>query len=81
MATATAKRTAAPRERLDDSQLKEGVKLTATFQGKVYKAEVVATEKGLGIRYNRKTYPSLSAAGKAITLHATNGRSFWRIAE
>jgi len=80
MATATKERPDAGATRIEDDQLVPGVKLAARFKGQRYKASVVkAPGDGVLIRFDRRTFSSLSAAAQEITGHAMNGRVFWHI--
>ncbi|GAG53348.1 unnamed protein product, partial [marine sediment metagenome] len=36
---------------------------------------------GRGVKYGEEIFSSLSAAGRAVTGHATNGWKFWQPAE
>lgn len=59
--------------------MKPGAQLHGQYRGKSYKAEIVKSGEGIGVRQGRKVYSSLSAAAEAITGHAMNGRVFWKI--
>ena len=70
-------RTAVPHE-----ELVPGTVLTATLKGKTFSASVVLGAEGRPqVEFEGVRYPSLSAAAKAVTGHATNGWVFWRPAE
>jgi NDP-sugar pyrophosphorylase family protein len=61
-----------------------GTTLTATYKGQPHTAEIVEAKdlpRGRAVRYGDQLFPSLSAAGKAVTGHPTNGWVFWRAAE
>lgn len=66
-------------ERIEDAQMKPGTHLHGRYRGKSYKAEIVKSGDGVGVRQGRKVHSSLSAAAEAITGHAMNGRVFWKI--
>ena len=58
-----------------------GATLTAKYKGQAYTAEIVEAKDlpaGRGIKYGDQVFKSLSAAGKAVTGHPTNGWAFWR---
>ena len=57
-----------------------GTTLTATYKGQAYTAEIVEAEvpAGRAVKYGDQVFTSLSAAGKAVTGHPTNGWAFWR---
>lgn len=58
-----------------------GTTLSATHKGKTHTATIVETKDlpvGRAVRSGDQLFSSLSAAGKAITGHATNGWRFWR---
>lgn len=63
--------------------LQEGTRLQASHKGKTYECKAIeVTPKGRNIfEYEGKRYGSLSAAGKVVTGHATNGWIFWHIVE
>jgi hypothetical protein len=59
---------------------KKGTTLTAKYQGKKCAATVVDVNvetQRVVVKYNGKTYQSLSSAAKAATGHDTNGWVFW----
>ncbi len=61
-----------------------GTMLTATHKGQSYTAEIVEAKElpaGRAVRYGEKIFSSLSAAGSAVTGHATNGWKFWQSPE
>ena len=58
--------------------------MTATYKGQAFTAEIVEAKElpaGRGVRYGEEIFSSLSAAGRAVTGHATNGWKFWQPAE
>jgi len=61
-----------------------GITLTGRFRGQAHTA-VIAEAKdrsaGRAVKYGDQLFPSLSAAGKAVTGHPTNGWAFWRAGE
>jgi len=60
-----------------------GTTMTATCKGQAYSAEIVEAKEltsGRGVKYDDQVFKSLSAAGKAVTGHPTNGWAFWRSA-
>jgi hypothetical protein len=60
-----------------------GTTMVATYKGQVYTAEIVEAEvpAGRAVKYGDQVFTSLSAAGRAVTGHATNGWKFWQPAE
>jgi predicted RecA/RadA family phage recombinase len=61
-----------------------GTTMTATYKGQAHTAEIVEAKdlpSGRGVKYGDQVFTSLSAAGKAVTGHPTNGWAFWRPAE
>ena len=63
-----------------------GANLTASHKGKCSSATIVAIAKlssGRGVRVGsrKRIFPSLSAAGTAITGYAVNGWLFWQPVE
>ena len=61
-----------------------GTTLTAKYKGQAYTAEIVEAKElpaGKAVKYGNEVFSSLSAAGKAVTGHPTNGWAFWRPAE
>jgi len=61
-----------------------GTILTSTHRGQSHTAEIVEAKElpaGRGVRYGEEIFSSLSAAGRAVTGHATNGWKFWQPAE
>jgi len=61
-----------------------GTTLTAKYKGQAYTAEIVEAKdlpSGRGVKYDDQVFTSLSAAGKAVTGHPTNGWAFWRPTE
>ena len=57
--------------------------LTASHKGKRYSATIVEATKlssgrGMRVGSRKRIFPSLSAAGTAITGHAVNGWLFWQ---
>jgi len=60
---------------------KVGINLLGRFKGKEYKATIVKDNNlpnGRGIRFNDKTFKSMTAAAKSITKQSVNGWRFWR---
>jgi hypothetical protein len=58
-----------------------GTTLTATYRGQSHTAEIVEAKKlpaERAVKYGDEILSSLSAAGKAVTGHPTNGWVFWR---
>jgi NDP-sugar pyrophosphorylase family protein len=58
-----------------------GTTMTATYKGQAHTAEIVEAKDlpgGRAVKYGDQLFPSLSAAGKAVTGHPTNGWAFWR---
>jgi NDP-sugar pyrophosphorylase family protein len=61
-----------------------GTTLTATYRGQGHTAVIVEAKDrsaGRAVKYGDQLFPSLSAAGKAVTGHPTNGWVFWHPAE
>jgi hypothetical protein len=61
-----------------------GTTLTATHKGQAHTAEIVEAKElpaGKAVKYGDEVFSSLSAAGRAVTGHATNGWKFWQPAE
>jgi hypothetical protein len=61
-----------------------GTALSAKHKGKSYSATIVEAKDrpaGRAVQYGEQVFTSLSAAGKAITGHATNGWKFWQPVE
>jgi len=61
-----------------------GTTLTARHRGQPHTAVLVEAKDrpgGRAVKYGEQFFPSLSAAGRAITGHATNGWKFWQPAE
>ncbi len=61
-----------------------GTTLTATYRGQSHTAEIVDAKElpaRRGVKYREEVFSSLSAAGRAVTSHATNGWKFWQPAE
>jgi hypothetical protein len=57
---------------------KVGTKLYARYKGKDYEAVIGQGDDGKAVAHAGKTYPTLSAAGKAVTGKPTcNGWVFW----
>ena len=72
------------RKRIARELPREGTTLTATFKGQRHTAVVVDAKhrpSGRAVKYGDQLFPSLSAAAKAVTGHATNGWLFWRPSE
>ena len=62
----------------DRNRLAVDVKLVAKYKGETHHCVVVEDENGkLAFRVGRKTYTSLSAAGKSIIGQECNGWRFW----
>jgi hypothetical protein len=62
----------------------EGTTLTATYKGQPHTAVIVKAKDrptGRAVKYGDQLFPSLSAAAKAVTDHASNGWVFWHTAE
>ena len=61
-----------------------GTTLTATYKGQSHTAVIVEAKDrpaARAIKYGDQLFASLSAAGKAVTGHPTNGWVFWHPAE
>ena len=61
-----------------------GTTLTGRSKGQTHTAVIVEAEErpgGRAVKYGDQVFPSLSAAAKAVSGHATNGWLFWRPAE
>jgi hypothetical protein len=61
-----------------------GTTLTATYRGQGHTAEIVEAKDrpaGRAVKYGDQLFASVSAAGKAVTGHPTNGWVFWHPAE
>jgi len=61
-----------------------GTTLTATYRGQGHTAVIVEAKDrpaGRAVKYGDQLFASLSAAGKAVTGHPTNGWVFWHPAE
>ena len=61
-----------------------GTTLTAKYKGQAHTAEIVEAKElpaERGVKYGEEIFSSLSAAGRAVTGHATNGWRFWQLAE
>jgi len=61
-----------------------GTTLTATYRGQAHTAVIVEAKDrsaGRAVKYGDQLFASLSAAGKAVTGHPTNGWVFWRAGE
>jgi len=61
-----------------------GTTMTATYKGEAHTAEIVDAKElpaGRGVKYGEEIFSSVSAAGRAVTGHATNGWKFWQPAE
>lgn len=62
------------------SALREGTRLQARHKGQTYECKVVNGD-GYTVELTGVVHNSLSAAGKAVTGHATNGWKFWQVVE
>ena len=73
----------AVRTRTEHPALPPGTILSATFRGQTYAARVVEgqSEGKVAVETEGGRWPSLSAAGKAITGYAVNGWRFWKVVE
>ncbi len=61
-----------------------GTVLSAKHKGATYTATIVEAKDrpaGRAVQYGDEVFSSLSAAGKVITGHATNGWTFWQSVE
>ena len=61
-----------------------GTTLTARHKGQSHTAVIVEAKDrpaGRAVKYGDQVFASVSAAGKAVTAHPTNGWAFWRAAE
>jgi hypothetical protein len=61
-----------------------GTTLTATYKGQAHTAVIVEAKDrpaARAVKYGDQLFASLSAAGKAVTGHPTNGWVFWHPAE
>jgi len=61
-----------------------GATLTGRLRGQAHTAEIVEAKDrpaGRAVKYGDQVFASVSAAGKAVTAHPTNGWAFWRAAE
>jgi len=61
-----------------------GIRLTATYRGQTYTAVIVEAKDrpaARAVKYGDQLFASLSAAGKAVSGHPTNGWVFWHPAE
>jgi hypothetical protein len=61
-----------------------GTTMKATHKGQALTAEIVEAKElpaGKAVKYGDEVFSSLSAAGRAVTGHATNGWKFWQPAE
>ena len=61
-----------------------GTTLTGKSKGQAHTAVIVEAKDraaGRAVRYGDQLFASLSAAGKAVTGHPTNGWVFWHPAE
>jgi hypothetical protein len=61
-----------------------GAALTGRFRGQAHTAVIVEAKDrpaGRAVKYGDQLFASVSAAGKAVTGHPTNGWVFWHPAE
>jgi len=77
-------RTKRERRRIPRELPPVGTTMTATYKGQAHTAEIVEAKDrpaGRAVKYGDQVFASVSAAGKAVTAHPTNGWAFWRAAE